>query len=471
MQMSDQPQIPEENDDLVAEDLDLEHQGLGSIFAELRQEQNLGDFDLEEPEAPAVRRAGPQFGPLLDPDEEPPPSIGTASSPFEADGAGDAPAPSFDEAEAETEDQKQSGGGIRGKLRQIKEVAAEERRRAAEEKEDEKADDDRSGGLRERLRAGREKPLKGPKPEVPEVAEDDNRPTGGFLDRFVASRVKATEGEPQEEEPIGHAEPRSQPETSGREEIPDLGAEPGEETNEGLTGLLRQRLATARKVQQKDKTQKKRGAEGAGLDLSPPKTGGLFSFKTARSGEGAPTADDGMTIVKDFEKMLTPLSGPELAMLQAEVAADDTIFAQIDRSRSNMATRHRIGFMVGVMVLVLFALWVGSDYFTDTLQNAAQPSWLPAKVKGDDAAAGLFALGILFPILAMFVVADGVRYLLTAVSDIRLDDLLLAVSAGICSMGVFLTCEKGYVVTAGCFLLAYLVILIVARLLGIRRVR
>lgn len=252
--------------------------------------------------------------------------------------------------------------------------------------------------------------------------------------------------------------------------ILDEGRQEDQKGEGGLLELLRRRWAMAQAS--KEAARQKTGPEGAGVDLSRPGDSPVSSFFGRLAGHGpkagpasAPLADG----ESGFAALLKPLPAGEVAMLQAELAGDETVFARIDRQRRDMANRQLFGFLIGLACLLFFAISDGHHYLVDVLNHAAQPNWIPDTVRGDTAGAGLYALGLLVPLASLFIIADGVRYLMSAAAMRRLDDLLLGMVAGACSLGAIYSCSDGQVISGVLLVVAYWVVHLAARLLGVKR--
>jgi hypothetical protein len=246
-----------------------------------------------------------------------------------------------------------------------------------------------------------------------------------------------------------------------------------EESGGGFLSMLRQRWAMAKADQRDEVKSKKTGPEGAGVDVSPPGDSSIGSiFRRITGGISGPipaAATRDASYESGFAALLKPLAGTEVAMLQAELAGDETVFARIDRQRRDMADRQLLGFLIGLACLVFFAISSGRHYLVDVLPHAAQPTWIPDAVRGDPAGAGLFAVGLLVPLISLFVIADAVRYLISAAALRRIDDLLLGMVASVCSLGALYSCSEGQVVSGAAFLIAYGIVQLAARLLGVKK--
>lgn len=218
-----------------------------------------------------------------------------------------------------------------------------------------------------------------------------------------------------------------------------------EQKSDGLLDRIKTRFVAARQMAKRDREQDE-AARAAGIDVTPP-ADGLFGKVRAKLA-GSTVADLKPEDPSEFEKLLTPLSGSELTLLQQEVRADETIFARIDNARRAASTRQHLGFAIGVLIILAYLAIIGQSYLTEVLPNAGQPGWIPTEIRGDIAGAAIFALGLVAPFLCFFVVAEGVRLLLTAAADRRAIDAVLGTIAMACALMALSSLAAGEVIAA-----------------------
>jgi len=189
-----------------------------------------------------------------------------------------------------------------------------------------------------------------------------------------------------------------------------------------------------------------------------------------------PSPPDSSTVVLEpddpFLQKLTPLPRSEIIALSAEISADDTIFSRSEHSRSVRQFGHSMAALLTGLSLIIFALLVGPEYLTDTLNNLPYPEWLPTDLPEQAVAGALFALGILVPILSGFVLLDGYRALLNVVArrGTRLLDYILVVPALAVALLALTVCSNGSVTAGLLLIVGYgLVAGLLKRLLGAHR--
>lgn len=223
------------------------------------------------------------------------------------------------------------------------------------------------------------------KPEIgPEFASDDEDEKAGF---FGSIRTKIIESKEETKEDSGG----------------------------GFMGSIREKVALARQSKQ------------AELD----KTAGLnFNIKTKLSKQ---TESEPKGI---FEQALTPLSSAEISILQAEISADETIFRKIETGKTASHIRQQIGFLVGIAFVVLFYLAQGVHYFDSTLLDLKQPDWTPEILSGEPMAAIMFAIGMVLPVMTIFVIANGVRLLISGIVNLEIDKI----AYGLISLALAMVC-------------------------------
>lgn len=233
---------------------------------------------------------------------------------------------------------------------------------------------------------------------------------------------------------------------------------------EGFFGKIKTKIKLAKEDSEEETVD-------AGLDLAP--SGFLAGIKNKlKSGEGEEEyehAEAGSETASGsaFSQILTPLSGSDIAVLQAEVAADETIFHQINRTRSSSQARQQIGFMLGVIIAFGFYFVSGVSYLTETLPNVSQPSWTPDALVGDYMAAILFTLGLLMPLAVILIFSQSIRYLIGGIVEIKLENILFGVTGVVLALMSLYSLFDGEVLTALAILLFYSAIAIIARILKI----
>lgn len=114
-----------------------------------------------------------------------------------------------------------------------------------------------------------------------------------------------------------------------------------------------------------------------------------------------------------FATLLTPLSGPELARLRAEVEADTVVYDRFKRTERQELRAQRIG-LIGALVLALCmaGFWFG---YLKGLADLAPPQLLAEHLSEDHAQIAVYGLGVLVPLLGLGLVARAIAELAGAV--------------------------------------------------------
>lgn len=103
-----------------------------------------------------------------------------------------------------------------------------------------------------------------------------------------------------------------------------------------------------------------------------------------------------------FATLLTPLSGPELARLQAETEADTILYDRVQRAGRHELLAQRLGLIAALLVAFCMA-----GYWFDYLKGLADvppPRLLSDHLDPDQARIGVYGLGVLLPLLALGLV-------------------------------------------------------------------
>lgn len=159
-------------------------------------------------------------------------------------------------------------------------------------------------------------------------------------------------------------------------------------------------------------------AESIGADLGPVPNNPLQRVWGRARGKQMASAPVEMDPPSEFAKLLTPLSGSEVALLEKEVQADEVIFVRMERVRADASLRQNLGLLIGILVVALFLLSAGESYLVDVLPSASIPSWVPDSDIAQQIAGGtLFALGLILPFVLVYVFAEAARLLLWAIGD------------------------------------------------------
>ena len=131
---------------------------------------------------------------------------------------------------------------------------------------------------------------------------------------------------------------------------------------------------------------------------------------------------------------MTPLSGPELARLQAYVADDEVLFKRAAREQERELNRSGFGVLVACVLMAGLSIAFGHAYL-EGLVNASAPhlfehfSFLSGLIGSDYASAVYAGLGFLAPFGLLLVVSDGVVALLRGIASRSLPDAVLAFTA------------------------------------------
>jgi hypothetical protein len=159
-------------------------------------------------------------------------------------------------------------------------------------------------------------------------------------------------------------------------------------------------------------------ARQAGIDLSPAPTNPLSRAWGKVRGNPLASAPVEMDPPSEFARLLTPLSGAEVALLEKEVQADETVFVRMERVRADASLRQRLGLLIGILIVLVFLLSAGESYLLEVLPNAELPQWIPDSELARQIAGGsIFALGLIIPFLAVFIFAEAARLILWAIGD------------------------------------------------------
>jgi len=273
------------------------------------------------------------------------------------------------------------------------------------------------------------------------------------------------------------------------DEEPQWGSDPGtpqesEAQDEGgLRSWLAGRLELMRAAREQEKAAER--PEAAGIDVSPPRVSplarlrGLFSRGeqdgAAAAGSGilgkvfgeAPAEAGSASITQDtLQALLTPLSDSEVKRLQAEVAAEEPIFVQIERARAGAVRHQTLAFYLGLAVLVAFFAVYQTSYLTEILPQVEIPdqiaepptSTVPADAWRDGIAAVFFGVGLLLPFLAFFTAVEGIRRLLSLTAFLHVGDLILGCFGLVAAMGALLSLAEAQVLLAAGWLAGFAVI-------------
>lgn len=206
-------------------------------------------------------------------------------------------------------------------------------------------------------------------------------------------------------------------------------------------------------------------AEDAGLDVSEPPSGLIGNLKARMAGESALVAAVAADKKTGFEDLLRPLSGPNLQVLQAQVASEEPIFSQLHRAHRSAEARAHMAFYLGLIPIIAFFAIFGTSYFSETLSSAEIPGWwidlrdhfssISLDQWRDFARIGIFALGILLPFLTLFAWVDSIRRILSGVSTRRIPNLIVGlVGFGIAFL-VLVYLSKAMIISALVWLVAY----------------
>ena len=191
----------------------------------------------------------------------------------------------------------------------------------------------------------------------------------------------------------------------------------------------------------------------AGADVSPPTA--LERTRERLRPRPTPAVRESR-----FAQLLTPMPKAELRLLQQELQQDTPLFVVFERSRRLGATRHQIGFAVGLVATVWFFAPVGSNYAT-ALANAAKydhPTWLHLTAANHSLFNGLWlGFGLLLPLAAGLILAEAINYLWRGLSDWRPDDILQRLLALICAGVIYhALLSDAYAIVALGFAVAWL---------------
>ena len=220
---------------------------------------------------------------------------------------------------------------------------------------------------------------------------------------------------------------------------------PAKETKGGFIGGIRSKMAEAKAAS--SKAEDPSGDSLAGIDISKPKF----------SSEAAPSTSD-------FEKLLQPLSGAELSLLQMELQNEEPVFVQLKKAQNRSSIAQVVGLLFGLLVFALFAVIVGSRYFTVTLPGLALPSFVPLDGEvlnwsyGDISGGILFGIGLILPLVGILAIAESVAVLWRAVSFGRILSLVEAIVAATVGIGIFICLLEAQIITA--FILAVIWVIV-----------
>jgi hypothetical protein len=226
-------------------------------------------------------------------------------------------------------------------------------------------------------------------------------------------------------------------------------------TATGFIGGIRAKIAEARQAEV--------AGQLAGADVSPPGRLEQMRDRMRRNQPMAPAT----AAPSAFEQLLSPLAGPQLALLQQELEAEVPIFQQLQRGQNRAVLRQRTGLAAGLALLVVFAFDVRWHYLIHLLPHLKDPSFFPstwAHGPTHTVIGGIFfGLGLLLPLLMVFAVTDAVAYAWRGIADVRIDDLVFAVLSGATAAVVFVSCAHGHPLTAAAVMLIWGLLRLIAR--------
>lgn len=124
--------------------------------------------------------------------------------------------------------------------------------------------------------------------------------------------------------------------------------------------------------------------------------------RLSRRGAERPAAGTAGAADDPFATLLTPLSGPELARLRADVESDTIVYDRVQRAGRAELLAQRIGLLCALAVAAMLgAYW--PDYLTG-LADVAPPRLLADHLDADQAQMGVYGLGVLVAILSLGLV-------------------------------------------------------------------
>jgi hypothetical protein len=402
----------------------------------------------------AIFRDPPKFGPLADQEEVKKPSLDTSKNVFSED---DLPRPQFEDfpeqeqdSESESPDKKQSKSGF-GKF---KDKISKAHQQAKQETFDSQSQPDHSPSAKENFQRDiKDSP---DKDVILESSEDDQQPVDDFNSPSVKkekvsffSNIKDKISKEDKSEDLYFEE------DSYQQQIQDL----------SFVEQMKSKFEMYRNRKIKDNNLELE----AGVDITPPKQSLSDKLSALVTDKPQFTAQE----KSSFEQLLTPLSGPELAILRSEINQDETIFSTIQGAKNRAVNNHYLGMSFGMIMLAVFAFAVGEDYFVTVLPNLVAPDWVPSTIPVDLVSAVLFCLGIIVPLLTVFIFANGVKGFATLIQNLGLksfylEDLLLSITATVCAFGALFASADGNVIGGFAFIVIYYLILSIGKLLGVR---
>lgn len=234
--------------------------------------------------------------------------------------------------------------------------------------------------------------------------------------------------------------------------VAQAGAGDEEEKPSGLIGKLRERFFFPERPDAVETDPDEEILpDFAGLDTSKPSLAErLRAFKRSReiqkvvAGSEAPSGE--------FEKLLRPLSGPELTLLQAEASAEVPMFEKFKTRKERTIRRQKISLFGGVALLIIFAIRVWTPYLTEVLPGQVVPDFIPSTLGGypalEFARALLYGFGLLMPALMVPVCAEAIHSFWSGVDEARLEDIMVAAISTIATVGLWVSLTTGQIPAA-----------------------
>lgn len=195
-----------------------------------------------------------------------------------------------------------------------------------------------------------------------------------------------------------------------------------------------------------------------GVDISEPS-----KDEVARSRRrDSPLMDDEND---PFARLVTPLSDAEVIALRHELQEEQILLVQWEREHRAKSRYHGVSLLLSLATLALIAARYGNDYIARALHDPKTPPALSDAVGEEAADAGMFALAVLLPFMALGLLIDFFSATLRTFGLRSWRALLLAIFSGVAVTVVATLVVLGDAVAAAGTLAVFFVIRGVIRLI------
>lgn len=208
----------------------------------------------------------------------------------------------------------------------------------------------------------------------------------------------------------------------------------------------------------------------AGADVSGPSLSSRLKARRRSRATAAPALATTTTTasIDQFERLLTPLAGPALVRLSADVAGDDLLFVSYENDRHTQIRRHGLGLSFALAVLSLFFVAAGLEYISD-LATAIAPAWMNEEIGADPASMVLFGLGMILPFFTLGAISDTYVFGARSISERSLLDLACSIVSACFAAGTLALLLGTFPLQAGLVLTVWMLTRILIDVLSGRR--